>query len=116
MAGLKPTQKARLLTLDAIDGRTSAARSARDMMADIESDLGGRDQCSTAELQLIQRAAITGAILEDMEAQWLAGGPIDAATYTALGNAQRRYLETVGLKRAPRDVTSLGQILKERKE
>jgi hypothetical protein len=81
-------------------------------MADIESDLGGRDELSTAELQLIQRAAITGAILEDMEAAWLAGGQIDAATYTALGNAQRRYLETVGLKRTPRDVTTLCEILK----
>ena len=61
MGGLRLTQKARLLTLDQIDGRTTAARAARDMMADIESDLGGRDQLSTAELQLIQRAAITGA-------------------------------------------------------
>jgi hypothetical protein len=112
MGGLKPTQKARLLTLDAIDGRTSAARAARDMMADIESDLGGRDQLSTAELQLIQRAAITGAIIEDMEAAWLAGGQIDVQTYLALGNAQRRHLETIGLKRAPRDITTLGEILK----
>jgi hypothetical protein len=47
-----------------------------------------------------------------MEAAWLAGGQIDAATYTALGNAQRRYLETVGLKRTPHDVTTLCEILK----
>ena len=107
--------KTKLATLSELDGRTAAARAVRDMMADIESDLGGRAELSTAELQLIQRAAITGAILEDMEAAWLAGGQIDAPTYVALGNAQRRYLETVGLKRAPRDVTTLGQILKERK-
>jgi hypothetical protein len=99
------TTKVKLLTLDNLDGRTAAARAARDLMADIESDLGGRDQLSTGELQLIQRACITGAILEDMETAWLAGGLIDVSSYVALGNAQRRYLETVGLKRAPRDVT-----------
>lgn len=104
--------KTKLATLDQLDGRTIAAKQARALMADIESDLGGRDELSTAELQLIQRAAITGAILEDVEAAWLAGGQIDAATYTALGNAQRRYLETVGLKRTPRDVTTLCEILK----
>jgi hypothetical protein len=60
--------KTKLATLAQLDGRTVAARQARDMMADIEADLGGRDQLSTGELQLIQRAAITGAILEDMEA------------------------------------------------
>jgi hypothetical protein len=106
----------KLATLDQLDGRTLAAKAARDTIASIASDLGGADQLSTAEMQIIQRAAVTGAILEDMEAQWLSGAPIDAPTYVALGNAQRRYLETVGLKRAPRDVTTLGQILKERKE
>jgi hypothetical protein len=117
MGGLKPTQRARLLTLDKIDARTAAARAARDMMANIEADLGGREQLSTAELQLIQRAAITGAVLESMEAEWLATGQIDAATYVALGNAQRRYLETVGLKRATRDVTpTLSQYLEAKKK
>jgi hypothetical protein len=104
--------KTKLATLAQLDGRTVAARQARDMMADIEADLGGRDQLSTGELQLIQRAAIIGAILEDMEALWVAGGQIDAPTYVALGNAQRRYFQTVGLKRAPRDITTLGEILK----
>lgn len=114
MGGLKPSQKAKLLTLDAIDGRTAAARAARNLMADITSDLGGDAAVSAAEKQIIQRAAITGAILEDMEAAWLAGGQIDMAVYVPLANLQRRHLEAVGLKRAPRDVTSLGQILREK--
>jgi hypothetical protein len=117
MSGIKPVAKAKLLTIDALDGRTGAAKAARSLMASIEADLGGRDQLSAGELQLIQRAAITGAILEDMEVAWLAGGPIDVPTYVALGNAQRRYLETVGLKRAPRDVTpTLAQYLESKNE
>jgi hypothetical protein len=104
--------KARLATLDQLDGRTSAARAARDLMADIESDLGGSDMVSAAEKQIVQRAAIVGAILESMEAEWLAGGQIDMQVYIPLANLQRRHLEAVGLKRAPRDITSLGEILK----
>ena len=46
--------KTKLATLDQLDGRTIAAKQARALMADIESDLGGRDELSTAEFQLIQ--------------------------------------------------------------
>jgi hypothetical protein len=111
MGGLKPTAKAKLLTLDRIDGRTLAAKSVREMMSAIQSDLGGIEQLSTAELQIVQRAAVTGAILESMETEWLSGGPIDAPTYVALGNAQRRYLESVGIKRVPKPVQSLQEYL-----
>jgi hypothetical protein len=104
----------KLATLDQLDGRTAAAKAARALMASISADLGGADQLSAAEKQLVQRSAVTGATLESMEAEWLATGQIDAPTYVALGNAQRRYLETVGLKRRPRDVTSLGEILREK--
>jgi len=112
---MKPVAKAKLMTIADVDGRTSASRAARDLMSAIEGDLGGADQLSAAERQIIQRAAIVGAILEDMEAAWLAGGPIDVPTYTALANVQRRHLEAVGIKRTPRDVTSLGQILRDNK-
>ena len=48
---------------------------------------------------------VTGALLEDIEAAWLSGQPIDPAQYCTLVNSQRRLLETVGLKRQARDVT-----------
>jgi hypothetical protein len=112
---MKPVAKAKLLTLDHLDGRTAAARAARDLMADIEADLGGADMVSTAERQIIQRAAITGAILESMEAEWLAGGQIDMAMYVPLANLQRRHLEAVGLKRQPKPVETLQQYLEAKK-
>src|SRR5262245_32415489 len=108
--------KSKLSTLAELDHRTTSARMARNLIADLTSDLGGSDVVSAAERQIIQRAAITGAILEDMEAQWLAGGQIDFAIYLPLANMQRRQLESIGLKRAPRDVTSLGQILRDNKD
>ena len=71
--------------------------------AAIESDLSAADRLSADERQLVQRAAVTCALLEDMEACWLLGKPIDAAQYTTLTNSFRRLLETVGLKRVARD-------------
>jgi hypothetical protein len=116
VGGLKPSQKAKLLTLDAIDGRTTAARSTRELLDAIESDLGGPGELSAGERQIAQRAAVSGAILESMEAAWLAGGELDAATYVSLGNNQRRYFQALGLKRRPRDVTpTLSQYLEAKK-
>ena len=88
-----------------IDRRTAAYRRVEDLTAAIESDLGGADRLSAGERQLVQRTAVTCALLEDMEAMWLAGKPIDAAQYTTLTNSFRRLLETVGLKRVARDIT-----------
>jgi hypothetical protein len=97
--------KVRFLSLHDIDRRTTAYRKAADLIDAIETDLGGADRLSTGERQLIQRAAVTGAMLEDQEARWLAGEPVDPALYATLGNAQRRMFEAVGLRRQPRDVT-----------
>lgn len=97
--------KAKLLTLADLDGRTRAAQAVSKTMSAIATDLGGSEHLSTGEHQIIKRAALTGAMLEDMAARWLLGEPVDPALYATLSNAERRLLETVGLKRRPRDVT-----------
>ncbi len=97
--------KMKLRSLADLDGRTLAARTAKALIAELASDMGGADRLSAAERALIHRAALTGAMAEDMETAWLSGRPIDVAAYTALVNVQRRLLTTVGLKRQPRDVT-----------
>jgi hypothetical protein len=53
----------------------------------------------------VQRAALLGTLAEDLETRWLLGEAIDCGTLCAVGNAQRRLLEAVGIKRLPRDVT-----------
>jgi hypothetical protein len=106
--------KLRLLPRADINRRSAAYRRVEDLTAAIESDLGGGDRLSTGERQIVQRAAVTCALLEDMEACWLAGKPIDAAQYTTLTNSLRRLLETAGLKRVPKDITpSLEEYLKQ---
>jgi hypothetical protein len=103
--------KVRLLTLSDLDKRTGAAYRAHSLMRAITEDLGGEDRLATGERQIIQRAALLGALAEDQEARWLLGQPIDTGTLCAIGNAQRRLLETVGLKHRPRDVTRLSTYL-----
>lgn len=97
--------KVRLLTLADLDGRTLAARRAKDVVAAIESDLGGGEQLSEAERQLVRRAGVLAVMAESAEASWLAGGEIDPAQHGATVNTLRRTLEAVGLKRRARDVT-----------
>jgi hypothetical protein len=95
--------KVRLVTLDDIDGRTLAARRASSLVAAIEADVG--TDLSAAERQLAQRAGVLGAFLEDAEARWISGQPFDLGLYCTGLNAQRRVLETLGIKRQPRNVT-----------
>lgn len=94
---------ARLRTLDDLDGRTRASKKARELVSALQSDLGG--DLSAAQRELVQRAAILGAIIEDAETSWLARSPVDLSLLGTLADRQRRLLETLGLRRVPRDVT-----------
>ena len=97
--------KVRLLTLDSLDGRTASARLVRDLVATFASDLGGEDHLTEGVRQLVQRAAVLGAMIEDNEARWITGDKFDVPEYLAAINAQRRVLATIGLERRTRDVT-----------
>jgi hypothetical protein len=100
----KSRGKARLLTIDSIDGRTLAARRAHELIEAIEADLGGRAHLTTGARQLIQRAAILGTYIESCEARWLAGQPVELLDYLSAVNNQRRVLATIGLERRARTV------------
>jgi hypothetical protein len=107
--------KGRLLTLSALDKRTAAYRKTAELIDTVEADLGGADRLSAAERTMIRHAAVTGAMIEDLGTRWLAGEPVDPGMFSTLCNNERRLYETVGIKRAPRDVTpSLREYLAER--
>jgi hypothetical protein len=93
------------LTLGDLDRRTAAYRETRKLIDEIEGDLGGGDRLSTGERQLVQRAAVLGAVLTDTESRWIEGEPVDLTGYCTIVNAQRRVLETIGLRRRSKDVT-----------
>jgi hypothetical protein len=98
-------KKVRLLSLANLDGRTSAAKRVRALIADIAADLGGADHMTAAEHEIARRAAIAGAVLSDLEAQWLSGRPIDLGAYSTLANTQSRLLKMLGLQRRSTDIT-----------
>ena len=106
--------KTKLTSLADLDGRTVAARLAKDTISAIESDLGGAENITTAKRQIIESAAVTSAMVADMGSRWLAGEQIDLALFTTLCNSQRRLLESVGLDFKARDITpSIEQIAQE---
>jgi hypothetical protein len=69
----------------------------------LQADLGG--DLSTSQLELVKRAALLGAIVEDAECAWLENKPANLSVYGMLVDRQRRVLEALGMKRQPRDVT-----------
>jgi hypothetical protein len=108
------TSKTRLLTLDSLDRRTGAAKRAYELVAGIANDLGGAEHLTEGAKQLVQRVAVLAAFLEDCEARWIAGEPFEISDYLPAINAQRRILETLGIERRARDVTTLESYLAQR--
>jgi len=88
-------------------------RAAHALIASISIDLGGDDQLSAGERELVRRAALCGAIVADFGARWVAGQDVELNEYLAAVNVQRRVLATLGLQRRAKDVgPSLSDILR----
>ena len=80
------------------------------MIADHISDCGGRDNCSAAEQSIIRRACVLTVELERLEQRFALAGEAaadDIDLYARVAANLRRLLESVGLKRRPRDVTAV---------
>jgi len=65
--------------------------------------IGGRE---AAELSLCRRCATLEITLEQMEADMSAGKPTDPEMYARIASHLRRLLETLGIKRRPREIES----------
>jgi hypothetical protein len=99
---LNAPEKHRFKTLDKLDGRTLAAKYARELYRQIEADLGGN--LTAAQSEMAQRAAVLGAYLMDAEVRYLSGEQPDVSLWLAASNNQRRLLETLGLERVAKEV------------
>ncbi len=87
------------------DGSSKWARRYRDIISARATDLGGLEVLTQAQLSLIKRAATMECELEGMEGQLSRGEEISLDLYTRTAGHLRRYCETLGIKRVPRDVT-----------
>ena len=68
-------------------------------------DLGGRENLTEAQQQLIRRCAKISAQCELMEQETVGGKPLNAIAYGTLTGHLTRTLNALGLKREPIDVT-----------
>jgi hypothetical protein len=83
------------------------------------ADLGGEGFVSEAERSIIRRAATLTVELERLELKFALAGQAcadDLELYQRTANSLRRLLESVGIKRVPRDVTPLKDYLQEAAE
>jgi hypothetical protein len=97
-------QQIRLSTLSQLDGRTNAAREARDLAAALERDTGGDP--SAALRVLIEQGACLSALCGDYAKRFLSGGlrQEEVPSWLSSLNNLRRVLETIGLERHAKDV------------
>jgi hypothetical protein len=100
-----------LLTRDALDGRTNAARAFDRLAADITADLGGRDQLSTIEAALIEAFCGAAITLQHLNCQLALGQKIDFSQHAQAVSAMVKIASRLGLQRRAKDVTSLQSYL-----
>jgi hypothetical protein len=90
-------RKLRLCTLDSLDGRTIAARRARELAAAFEAELG--DTLSAGQRIAIERAAALVAIAEDAKARRLAGDRgVTLDDIVRVDGAAARAVKALGIK------------------
>jgi hypothetical protein len=97
--------------LPGIDQRSSWCRRAKEVLA---SHLSDKPNASVAEVSILRRAVILQVECERLERQFALAGEADAETldqYARIASNMRRLLESVGLERRAKDVSSLGTLL-----
>ena len=115
---LKPQARSRISNgssvLPNVDGRSTWVRRLRDLIHLHLADLGGDDVVSEAERSIIRRIATLTVELERMELVFALAGeakPDQIDLYQRTANSLRRLLESIGLERRARNITSLGELL-----
>ena len=106
-----------LLTRDALDGRTAAAKYFDELTNAIENDLGGHDALSAIERTLVQGYVGTFVTLQHLNVLLARGQPVDLDQHAQCCSALVRIASRLGLQRRPKDATpTLEQYLAEREE
>jgi hypothetical protein len=93
--------------LEGVDGRCHVARRYRELGALISSDMGGHDQLTEAQRQLVRCAAGLVVLRERLDVKAANGEKVDSGEYCTISNTLRRVLLACGLKRIALDVTPL---------
>lgn len=96
---------------DRLDGRTLVARTIRERIETIESDMGGAESLSHARRSLIRRTVWLEAVIEHSEQKLAAGEGIDLGGHTQAINTLIGLYRLLGLERRQRPVKRLREIM-----
>jgi hypothetical protein len=109
-------RKAKVFADAIADGRSVWAKRFHHSLATHVNDLGGETNISAGEYSICRTIATIRTELELMETKFaVANGayPSDLELYIRCAGGLRRLLETIGLQRRSRDVTTLSDFLKQ---
>src|SRR5262249_25363623 len=94
--------------LSGVDGRSAWVRRAKEVLSELVSDMGGETNISAPERHIARRATTMIVELERLERKFALAGEASADeldVYARIASSMRRLLESIGLRRRPRDVT-----------
>jgi hypothetical protein len=102
-------KKARLLSRNALDGRTTAAKQFEAIASGIAADLGGEDRLSTVQKHLVEAFAGCACVLSDINTRAMRGEePIDLLAYSTAVSTLTRVAAKLGMKRVARELNPPG--------
>jgi hypothetical protein len=88
-----------------LDGRSSASRNFNAIVANVSSDLGGRDALTEIEKHLITSFAGAAILQGHQLAKLLSGEEIDPDEYSSITTSMIRSAMRLGIGRRQKDVT-----------
>jgi hypothetical protein len=97
--------KIRPFTREQLDQRTAAFKMFESLYAAIAADIGGVDQVSAVQRELIEAFCGVAIRLNDLNTRGLAGQPVDLADLSLAASTLTRLASRIGIHRVPRDVT-----------
>jgi hypothetical protein len=105
-------KKARLLTREHLDGRTTAAKQFDAIANGIAEDLGGDDRLSTVQKHLVEAFAGAAVHVNALNARLLLGQQVDIVEHSQAISTMVRIASRIGLNRVAKSITpSLSEYL-----
>jgi hypothetical protein len=103
-----------LLSIDGLDRRTRPFRRYEAIRGAVLSDMGGEENTSEVQRQMISKFSTLAIQLEVMEAAALVGETIDLDLFGRCAGHMRRIAEVLGFSRVARAVPDLSTYLADR--
>jgi hypothetical protein len=100
-----------VLSIDALDKRTRPYRRYETIRGAVLADMGGEENTSEVQRQLISKFATLALQLETLESAAIEGNKIDLDLFGRCAGHLRRIAETLGLRRVPLQVPTLAEHL-----